>query len=82
MASSLSLELSKDTADKVHRIAEQEHRSVSDTVRILTEEAIKMREFSDITFTDGPTGRHATFIDDYESYPDDIEERIALNQGL
>lgn len=120
MASSLSLELSEDTADKVHRIAAREHRSVSDTVRMLTEEAIKMREFPDITFTDGPTGRRATFIHGldvweilepyvlsgrdwetlrqsyphtdeailrmairyYESYPDDIEARITLNQGL
>jgi len=35
---------------------------VSDTMRVLTEEAIKMRKFPDITFTHGPTGRRATFI--------------------
>ncbi len=35
---------------------------MSDTMRVLTEEAIKMRKFPDITFTHGPTGRRATFI--------------------
>lgn len=83
-------------------------------------EAVKMREFPDITFVDGPTGRRATFITGlevweilepyvlagkdwmvlrasypefeegmlreairyYESYPDEIEARVALNQGM
>jgi uncharacterized protein (DUF433 family) len=83
------------------------------------EEAIKMSEFPDITFTDGPSGRRATFIHGpdvwevlepyvlsgkdwsilrasypeldeallrtavryYESYPGEIDARIALNQG-
>ncbi len=119
MASLVSLELSKDTEDKVRKIAALEQRSVSDTVRLLTEEAIKMREFPGITFTNGPTGRRATFITGldvweilepyvlsdkewvvlrrsypetdeallrtavryYDSYPDEIEARIALNQG-
>lgn len=117
--SPLSLELSRDTEDKVRRIAALESRTVPDTVRVLAEEAIKMREFPDITFTHGPTGRRATFIHGldlweilepyvlsgndwarlrqsypeadeailrtavryYENYPDEIEARIALNQG-
>lgn len=100
-------------------IAALEHRSFADTVRTLTEEAIKMREFPEIIFTQGPTGRRATFrrgpdvwevlepyilagkdpsvlresypdLDEemlrtalryYESYPDEIDARIALNQG-
>ncbi len=31
-------------------------------IRLLAGEALKMREFPDITFADGPTGRRATFI--------------------
>ncbi len=31
-------------------------------VRLLAEEGLNLREFRDITFTDGPTGRRATFI--------------------
>lgn len=86
---------------------------------MLTEEAIKMREFPDIVFTSGPTGRRASFrhgpdvwevlepyivagrewsalrasypdsdeailrsaIRYYESYPDEIDARVALNAG-
>ena len=86
---------------------------------MLTEEAIKTREFPDIICTNGPTGRRATFrhgpnvwdvlephilgdrsltalrasfphLDEgvlraairyYESYPEEIDARIALNQG-
>ncbi len=115
----VSLRLSKAMAEKVRMIAALEHRSFADTVKMLTEEAIKMREFPDIIFTNGPTGRRATFrrgpdvweilepyvlagddwsalresyphLDEallrtavryYESYPDEIEARIALNQG-
>jgi uncharacterized protein (DUF433 family) len=106
-------------AKKVQRIAALEHRTFAETVKVLTEEAIKMREFPDMIFTNGPTGRRATFrhgpdvweilepyilagkewsalresypdLDEatldvavryYESYPDEIEARIALNQG-
>lgn len=119
MPSPVSLRLSKDTADKIHRIAAIEHRSFAETVRALTEEALKTREFPDIIFVEGPTGRRATFRDGldvweivepyllagqdwsalrqsypdvaeaklraairyYESYPDEIEARIALNQA-
>ena len=85
----------------------------------LTEEAIKMREFPEIVFVDGPTGRRARLIGGpdvwevlepyllagkdwavlrasypdldeallrsalryYESYPEEIEARVALNQA-
>jgi uncharacterized protein (DUF433 family) len=57
----VSLRLSEGTSEKVRRIAAIEHRSIADTVRILTEEAIKMREFPEIAFTTGPTGRRASF---------------------
>ncbi len=118
MASPVSLRLPKEMAEKVRRIAASEHRSTAEMVRVLTEEAIKMREFPDIVFTSGPTGRRATFRDGldiweviepyllsgkdwlvlrqsypevdeavlraavryYESYPEEIEARIALNQ--
>jgi uncharacterized protein (DUF433 family) len=50
-------------ADKVHRIAVLEHRSIADMVRVLADEAIKTREFPEIVFADGPTGRRATFRD-------------------
>jgi uncharacterized protein (DUF433 family) len=59
--SPVSLRLSNRTTEKVRQIAAIEHRSVADTVRVLTEEAIKMREFPEILFTTGPTGRRATF---------------------
>lgn len=92
---------------------------MAETVKILAEEAIRLREFPDITFMNGPTGRRATFINGpdvwevlepyvlagkdwtalresypdldevmlrvalryYESYPAEIDARIALNQG-
>jgi uncharacterized protein (DUF433 family) len=59
--SPVSLRLSKRTSEKVERIAALEHRTIADTVRMLTEEAIKMREFPEILFASGPTGRRATF---------------------
>ena len=115
----ISLRLSEALAEKVRMIASLEHRSYADTVKMLTEEAIKTREFPGIIFTNGPTGRRATFrqgldvweilepyilagkdwqvlresypdLDEavlrtavryYESYPEEIEARIALNQG-
>ena len=49
-------------AEQVRRIAAIEHRSLADGVRRLTEEALAMRAFPEIVFTDGPTGRRATFI--------------------
>ncbi|MHB0874982.1 MAG: hypothetical protein ACYC5O_02935 [Anaerolineae bacterium] len=119
MPSPTSLRLPRAMAEKVRTIATLEHRSFAEMVRVLTEEAIKMREFPDIVFTDGPTGRRATLrggpdvweviepyllagkdwsvlrqsypeMDEaklrvavryYESYPDEIEARIALNQA-
>jgi uncharacterized protein (DUF433 family) len=86
-------------------------------VKILTEEAIKMRDFPDIHYTSGPTGRRAAFrhgpdvwevlepyllagkdwevlrqsypeLDEatlrtavryYETHPDEIDARVALN---
>lgn len=119
MASPVSLRLPKKMAEKVRRIAASEHRSTAEMVRVLTEEAIKMREFPDIAFTEGPTGRRAAFRDGldvweiiepyllggkdwlflrqsypdeeegklraavryYESYPEEIEARIAINQA-
>lgn len=118
MAAPTSLRLPKATADKVHLIAALEHRSFAEMVKVLTEEAIRMREFPGITFTAGPTGRRAAFRDGpdvweivepyllagkdwqalrdsypdldeaklrvalryYESYPEEIEARVALNQ--
>jgi uncharacterized protein (DUF433 family) len=59
--SPVSLRLPRDTAEKVRRIAAIEQRSIADTVRLLTEEAIKMREFPEVVFTSGPTGRRASF---------------------
>lgn len=119
MASAISLRLPREMAEKVRMLAAIEHRSFAEMVRVLTEEALKMREFPDIAITDGPTGRRASFRDGldvwevvepylvagkrwsilresypevdeaklrvairyYESYPDEIEARIACNQG-
>ena len=61
--SPVSLRLPESVADKVRRIAALEHRSIAETVRLLTEEAIKLREFPDITFVEGPTGRRARLQD-------------------
>lgn len=46
--------------EKVRTIAALEHRSLAETVRLLAEEAIKMREFPEILFINGPTGRRAS----------------------
>jgi uncharacterized protein (DUF433 family) len=59
--SPVSLRLPKETREKVEAIAATEHRSFADTVKMLTEEAIKTREFPEIVFTSGPTGRRASF---------------------
>lgn len=65
MPSPISLRLPKETADKIQRIAAIEHRSFAEMVRVLAEEALKMR----------------AAIRYYESYPKEIEARIALNQA-
>src|SRR6266516_7101038 len=62
MASPLSVRLPEATAGKVRTLAAVEHRSQAEMLRLLAEEAIKLREFPDLTSTDGPTGRRATFI--------------------
>lgn len=59
MVSPVSQRLPKKTAEKVRAIAALEHRSVAETVKILTEEALKVREFPRIVFADGATGRRA-----------------------
>ena len=115
----VSLRLPDNVAEKVRTIAALEHRSFAETVRLLTEEALKLREYPAITFVDGPTGRRARFLQGpdiwevlepyilsgkdwsalqqsypfldeallrlavryYEAYPEEVEARIALNQG-
>jgi uncharacterized protein (DUF433 family) len=115
----VSLRLPRDTREKVEAIAATEHRSFADTVKMLTEEAIKTREFPEIVFTSGPTGRRASFrrgpdvwevlepylvggrdwsvlrdsypdLDEatlrtairyYQTYPAEIEARVALNRA-
>lgn len=59
MAGPLSLRFPEPVAAKVRAIAAIEHRSLAETVRVLTEEAIKQREFPEIYFMDGPNGRRA-----------------------
>jgi hypothetical protein len=57
--SALSVRLPRETAEKVRRLASSENRSVAETMRILTDEALKQREFPGVYFLDGPTGRRA-----------------------
>lgn len=115
----MKLQFPKALDEKVRRIAAFDHRSFADTVTMLTEEAIKMREFPNVFFVEGSTGRRARFVSGpdvwevlepyvlngkdwavlrasypdideavlrtavryYESYPDEIDVRVALNQG-
>jgi hypothetical protein len=119
MASPVSLRLPDTTAAKVRRLAAVERRSFAEMVKVLTEEAVAMREFPGAHFVHGPTGRRARFRDGpdvwevlepyvvagrhwgalrasypeldeallltavryLESYPAEIEPRVALNQG-
>jgi hypothetical protein len=119
MSSPVSVRLPDRLDGKVRAIAALEHRSVAETMRVLAEEAIKTREFPDVVFVDGPTGRRARLIQGpdvwellepyvlggrdwavlrasyptldeallrtavryYESYPEEIDARVALNQG-
>ena len=62
MAAPVSIRLAEPTAGKVRTLAALEQRSLAEMLRLLAEEAIKLREFPELTFTDGPTGRRATFI--------------------
>jgi hypothetical protein len=60
--SPISVRLPERTAEQVRIIADLEHRSLAETIRLLTEEALALRAFPEIIFTDGPTGRRATLI--------------------
>jgi hypothetical protein len=118
VTSALSVRLPEATSGKVRTLAAIERRSMAEMLRLLAEEGLKLREFPDLTFTDGPTGRRATFIQGpdvwevlepyvltnrdwqalkasypdldeallrtavryYETYPQEIDARIALNQ--
>ncbi len=119
VAAPVSLRLPEATAAKVRRLAAVERRSFAEMVKVLTEEAVTMREFPGVLFVQGPTGRRARLRDGpdvwevlepyvlagedwevlrasypdldeavlrtalryYESYPAEIEARVALNQG-
>src|SRR3954453_5473938 len=62
MVASVSVTLPKTLEEKIRRIAASEHRSVEETIGLLTEEALKTREFPQIFFMDGPAGRRARLI--------------------
>ena len=119
MTAPLSVRLPEPTAGKIRTMAAIERRSIAEMLRLLAEEGLKLREFPDITFTDGPAGRRATLIQGpdvwevvepyvladrswqalkesypeldesllrtavryYETYPEEIDSRIALNQA-
>jgi uncharacterized protein (DUF433 family) len=55
----MNVQLSPEIAEKVRAIAAQEHHTIEETVRMLTEEAVNAREFPEITFVEGATGRRA-----------------------
>src|SRR5712691_8383731 len=61
MVAPLSLRLPEKLAEKIRSMATLERRSLADMVRLLTEEAVKMREFPEVIFAMGPTGRRASF---------------------
>lgn len=117
MTAPISVRLSVPLERKIRTMAALERRSLAEMVKLLTEEALKLREFPDLTFSDGPTGRRATLLNGpdvweviepyllanknwqalresypqleeallraairyYETYPEEIEARIALN---
>src|SRR5438309_11299116 len=60
MAAPVSLRLPDLLAEKIRHMAAAEHRSLAEMTKLLVEEALKLREFPEIVFTDGPTGRRAT----------------------
>jgi uncharacterized protein (DUF433 family) len=60
MAAPVSLRLTEQFAEKVRNLAAIERRSVAEMTKVLLEEAVKMREFPDIEFMNGPTGRRAS----------------------
>ncbi len=60
MGAPVSLRLPDAVSEKVRTLATLEHRSLAEMTKLLIEEAIILREFPDIEFTEGPTGRRAT----------------------
>jgi len=87
MPAPVSLRLPGDLAEKVRQLAALERRSIADMLRLLTEEAVKMREFPDVIFAPGPTGRRARFRDGLdvwevvESYLVAGKDWVALRQS-
>jgi hypothetical protein len=61
MASPVSLRLPEAAAEKVRRLAAVERRSFAEMVKVLTEEAVAVREFPGLHYVHGPTGRRARF---------------------
>jgi hypothetical protein len=59
MVASVSVKLPKAIEEKIRRIAASEGRSLEETIGLLTEEALKTREFPQIFFMEGPAGRRA-----------------------
>jgi hypothetical protein len=62
MGAPLNVELPEATAERVSALAARERRTVAEMVRLLAEEALALREFPEITFVDGPTGRRARLV--------------------
>lgn len=62
MAMSVDVQFSEALAEKIRHLAAIDHRSPGEMVRLLAEEAIEMREFPQVVFTNDPTGRRATLI--------------------
>jgi uncharacterized protein (DUF433 family) len=60
MVAPVSVRLPDALLNKVQTLATIEHRSLAEMSRLLIEDALKLREFPDIVFTEGPTGRRAT----------------------
>ena len=56
MTSPLSIGPPEGTASKIRTMAAIERRSIAEMLRLLAEEGLKLREFPELTFTDGPTG--------------------------
>lgn len=75
MVSPLSLRLPDELAAKVRRLATLEQRSLAEMVRLLTDEAVRMREFPDMD-----EAQLRTALRYYDAYPGEIDARVALNQ--
>ena len=59
MAGPVTVQLPETIEAKVRQIAATERRSLAETIELLAVEALKMREFPGVYFTEGPTGRRA-----------------------